>query len=107
MTPMQTRATETRTGYTSPELCQLAEITYRQLDYWTRHGYLNPSVQEADGPGSRRRYSAEDVARARILGRLSQLGIKPRLALELGPGDALDLPSWLIAEIEPLLPLAA
>lgn len=46
---------------TSAEVCDAAGITYRQLDYWIRRGYVSPSVQDAEGPGSLRLFSAADL----------------------------------------------
>lgn len=37
------------------------EITYRQLDYWVRQGYVTPSISNAGGYGSVRRWSEDDV----------------------------------------------
>ena len=47
---------------TSKQVCQLAGITYRQLDYWARQGIAAPSVP-ARGSGSKRLYSAADFGR--------------------------------------------
>lgn len=46
----------------SHEACRAAGITYRQLDYWTRHGYIVPYT-EANGSGTRRRFDSMDVER--------------------------------------------
>lgn len=59
--------TDSQTTFTSKQAAQLTGITYRQLDYWTRQGYITPIV-EADGPGSRRRWSLEQVERLCIVG---------------------------------------
>ena len=40
---------------TAPEVCRAAGITYRQLDYWIRQGWISPTVR-ATGSGSRRRF---------------------------------------------------
>lgn len=37
-------------------------LTYRMLDYWTRQGYVTPSLRTAAGCGTQREYSAADVA---------------------------------------------
>ena len=62
--------------YRAPEVCRLAGITYRQLDYWARTGGLTPSIRGADGPGTARLYSSDDVKRARAAGQLAHLGIR-------------------------------
>ena len=42
------------------------------LDYWTREAIVTPSLQAADGSGTRRRYSAHDVALLRWAARLRE-----------------------------------
>jgi hypothetical protein len=39
-------------GYRGPAACQIAGITYRQLDYWARTGLVVPTVRTAAGSGS-------------------------------------------------------
>ena len=51
-------------GFRGPQVCALVGITYRQLDYWARTGLLRPSIADARGSGTQRRYSYPDVARA-------------------------------------------
>lgn len=48
-------------GFRGPVACQLASITYRQLDYWDRTGLVSPSVRGAHGSGTQRLYSRADV----------------------------------------------
>ena len=55
-------------GYSTVEVCAMTGATYRQIDYWTRSGIVAPSIMAASGHGSRRRWSAADVADvARVL----------------------------------------
>lgn len=56
------------------DAAELAGITYRQLDYWDRIGIIGPSIAEARGSGSRRRYSLQDVRVLACLAQLCQLG---------------------------------
>ena len=44
-------------GYRVPSACQIAGITYRQLDYWARTSLVVPSIRGAAGSGSQRLYS--------------------------------------------------
>ncbi|MCU1592448.1 MAG: transcriptional regulator [Frankiales bacterium] len=67
-------ATVTRI-YTATETCRIAEITYRQCDYWTGTGRLSASRRAAEGSGSRRLYTDEDVLRAALLNVLLQSGL--------------------------------
>jgi hypothetical protein len=61
-------------SFSGRELCDIAGITYRQLDYWARLGLLRPSVADARGSGSRRRYGEADVEIARAVGELMAFG---------------------------------
>lgn len=48
--------------YTTLDVCRATGCTYRQLDYWVRTGMVTPSVNAPHGSGSRRLFSAADVA---------------------------------------------
>ncbi|WP_338128189.1 MerR family transcriptional regulator [Corynebacterium phoceense] len=72
-------------GYRVPIACQVAGITYRQLDYWARTDLVNPSIRTARGSGSQRLYSFKDVLVLKIVKRLLDTGISLqniRLAVE-------------------------
>lgn len=60
--------------FSSPEVCRLAGITYRQLDYWCRTGVITP-MRVSDGSGMPRRWATKQVDIIRVLGRLSALGV--------------------------------
>ncbi|MFC8531227.1 MerR family transcriptional regulator [Nocardia sp. NPDC057227] len=62
-------------GYRVPSACQVAGITYRQLDYWARTGLVVPSVRGAAGSGSQRLYSFKDILVLKIVKRLLDAGI--------------------------------
>jgi DNA-binding transcriptional MerR regulator len=49
-------------GISSKELMRRTGISYRQLDYWERTGVITPSVQAAEGSGTKRGWSENDVA---------------------------------------------
>src|SRR3546814_19532295 len=44
-------------GFSGREAADIVGITYRQLDYWARTDLIRPSLADAKGSGSRRRYS--------------------------------------------------
>jgi DNA-binding transcriptional MerR regulator len=56
-------------------VCKLVGITYRQLDYWARTNLVTPSVRAADGSGSQRLYSFNDLVELRIIKRLLDAGV--------------------------------
>ncbi|MCX5044360.1 MerR family transcriptional regulator [Aldersonia sp. NBC_00410] len=62
-------------GYRVPSACQIAGITYRQLDYWARTGLVVPSIRSAAGSGSQRLYSFKDILVLKIVKRLLDTGI--------------------------------
>ena len=62
-------------GYRVPSACQVAGITYRQLDYWARTGLVLPSIRSATGSGSQRLYSFKDILVLKIVKRLLDAGI--------------------------------
>ncbi len=81
-------------GYRGPTACNIVGITYRQLDYWARTGLVEPTVQRAEGSGSQRLYSFDDIVRLRVVKRLLDTGVslqRVRVALEalVGRGHTL------------------
>jgi DNA-binding transcriptional MerR regulator len=53
-------------------------ITYRQLDYWARTGFMVPSLQRARGSGSQRLYSFGDLVQLKVIKRLLDAGMDLR-----------------------------
>lgn len=62
-------------GYRGPTACSAAGITYRQLDYWSRTGLVEPSLRSGSGSGSQRLYSLRDVVVLKIVKRLLDTGV--------------------------------
>jgi len=65
-------------GYRVPEVCRIVGISYRQLDYWARTGLVRPSVKDAQGSGTQRLYSFQDIAVLRIIKKLLDTGVSLR-----------------------------
>ncbi len=84
-------------GFRGTQVCVLVGITYRQLDYWARTNLLRPSITDATGSGSQRRYSYRDVLELKVIKRLLDAGLKlqqARQAVECLRGDlGVDLAS--------------
>ena len=57
-------------SFSTAQAARLTGLSARQLDYWDRQGFLHPSLEQARGYGSARRYSFRDVVRLRVAGRL-------------------------------------
>ncbi len=62
-------------GFRGPQVCSIVGITYRQLDYWARTDLLRPSISEARGSGTQRRYSYRDLLELKVIKRLLDAGI--------------------------------
>jgi DNA-binding transcriptional MerR regulator len=65
----------TEQGFRVPEVCRIVGITYRQLDYWARTGLVRPSIHEAQGSGSQREYSFQDLATLKLIKRMLDSGV--------------------------------
>jgi hypothetical protein len=55
---------------TSEQVCELAGITYRQLDHWLRRGYITCDRVDLVAPvgtGNPRRYTPEQTHRIRLV----------------------------------------
>ena len=62
-------------GFRGPQVCSIVGISYRQLDYWARTDLLRPSISEAKGSGTQRRYSYRDLVELKVIKRLLDAGV--------------------------------
>jgi DNA-binding transcriptional MerR regulator len=63
-------------GFSGTRTAQIVGISYRQLDYWARTDLIRPSLADANGSGSRRRYSYRDLLELKVIKNLLDAGIK-------------------------------
>ena len=63
-------------GFSGKRAAELCGITYRQLDYWARTDLVRPSLADANGSGSRRKYSYRDLIELKVIKTLIDAGIK-------------------------------
>lgn len=61
-------------GFSGREAADIVGITYRQLDYWARTDLIRPSLADAKGSGSRRRYSYRDLLELKMIKSLLDAG---------------------------------
>ena len=66
----------TQHGFSGKRTAEIVDITYRQLDYWTRTDLVRPSMAEAAGSGSRRLYSYQDLLELKVVKALLDAGIR-------------------------------
>ncbi len=63
-------------GFSGKRTAAIVGISYRQLDYWARTDLVRPTLTDASGSGSRRRYSYRDLLELRVVKALLDAGIK-------------------------------
>ena len=61
--------------YTAKQVCEIAGITYKQLDYWDKKKLVIPSIAKAKGSGTTRLYSITDIRQIKVIKELKQMGI--------------------------------
>jgi DNA-binding transcriptional MerR regulator len=62
-------------GFRGPQVCGIVGITYRQLDYWARTDLVRPSIADARGSGSQRRWSYRDLLELKVIKSLLDAGV--------------------------------
>ncbi|MGZ4804503.1 MAG: MerR family transcriptional regulator, partial [Acidimicrobiia bacterium] len=67
-------------GYGGPGVCKIVGISYRQLDYWARTDLLRPSLVDAAGSGTQRRYSYRDLVALKVIKSLLDAGLSLQTA---------------------------
>jgi DNA-binding transcriptional MerR regulator len=67
-------------GFRGPQVCKIVGITYRQLDYWARTDLIRPSIADAKGSGTQRRYSYRDLVQLKVIKSLLDAGVSLQLA---------------------------
>ncbi len=68
------RGDMTSRTYSTGEIAQMSSFSVRQIGYWAKKGIVVPSVQQAHGSGTRRRYSLDDVLQLRFVRQLKEYG---------------------------------
>jgi len=70
-------------GYSGKKAAEIVGITYRQLDYWARTDLVRPSLADANGSGTRRRYSYRDLLELKVVKSLLDAGIRLELVRDV------------------------
>lgn len=63
-------------GFSGRRTAEIVGISYRQLDYWARTDLVRPSLADAQGSGTRRRYSYRDLLELKVIKQLLDAGLK-------------------------------
>lgn len=81
--PVERRAfVAPRGSLSSEQVCEQADVSYRQLNYWAERGVAVPSIHVSSGSGDPHVWSPEDVRLVGTLGALASIGCKVE---NLGP----------------------
>lgn len=76
MSPAESAQSLTKGGVSGHTAAKIVGISYRQLDYWARTDLVRPTLADAAGSGSRRRYSYRDLVELKVIKSLLDAGIK-------------------------------
>ncbi len=63
-------------SFSGKRTAEIVGITYRQLDYWARTDLVRPSLADAQGSGTRRRYSYKDLLELKVIKTLLDAGLR-------------------------------
>ena len=86
-------------GFRGPQVCAIVGISYRQLDYWARTDLVRPSLADARGSGTQRRYSYRDLVRLKVIKSLLDAGVKLQTARRAIEYLREDTASWETASL--------
>ena len=62
-------------GYSAAAARDIVGVSQRCLDYWAERGIVTPSIQQATGKGSERRYAFDDLVKLALVKRLREAGL--------------------------------
>jgi DNA-binding transcriptional MerR regulator len=78
-TPHQGELIEAPTeAFSSVQAAKLAKITFRQLNLWVGDNLVTPSIVDAKGRGTERRWSFRDICIMKAIARLRSIGVTPK-----------------------------
>lgn len=66
---------EKKESFTTRQASAIAGIPYRTIDHWARTSLIVPSIEEAHGTGTERRYSFNDLVSLRVARELRTAGV--------------------------------
>jgi DNA-binding transcriptional MerR regulator len=62
-------------SFSTGEAVRITGVSFRNIDYWARTKFIPPSVAEAQGTGTERRYSFRDLVALRVARELREAGV--------------------------------
>src|SRR5580698_7174145 len=61
--------------FSTGEAVRITGVSFRNIDYWARTKFIVPSIAEAQGTGTERRYSFSDLLALRVARELREAGV--------------------------------
>ena len=65
----------TTDSFSTGDAVRITGVSFRNIDYWARTRFIVPSIAEAKGTGTERKYSFSDLLALRVARELRQGGI--------------------------------
>jgi DNA-binding transcriptional MerR regulator len=62
-------------SFSTGEAVRVTGVSFRNIDYWARSNFIVPSIAEARGTGTERRYSFSDLLALRVARELREAGV--------------------------------
>ena len=62
-------------SFSTGDAVRITGVSFRNIDYWARTKFIVPSIAEANGTGTERRYSFSDLLALRVARELRAAGI--------------------------------
>jgi DNA-binding transcriptional MerR regulator len=61
--------------FSTGDAVRITGVSFRNIDYWARTKFIVPSIAEAQGTGTERRYSFSDLLALRVARQLREAGV--------------------------------
>ena len=74
------RSTRVEAAFAAGRASEISGVPYRTLDYWARSRFLTPSLAPANGKGTQRQYSFNDLIALRVARELRTAGVSRKSA---------------------------
>jgi DNA-binding transcriptional MerR regulator len=62
-------------SFSTGEAVRITGVSFRNIDYWARTRFIVPSIADARGTGTERKYSFSDLLALRVAGALREAGV--------------------------------
>jgi DNA-binding transcriptional MerR regulator len=66
---------QTKDSFSTGEAVRITGVSFRNIDYWARTKFIAPSIADARGTGTERRYSFSDLLALRVARELREAGV--------------------------------